>query len=144
MLKRRAPLKQKRETPRRNEGRVAHGRMKEKRSRGATAEEREHMDRVASLGCLLTGRPAELHHIMHMPGKARRRDHRFVVPLSSEMHRGTQGVHGLGSEAKFLRRWGVDLAEWATDAWNHRNDPEGRFWTDSVMRCRMAGKEKGR
>lgn len=135
MLSRRTPLKRKRDKPRRNEGRVTHGRMKPKAT-GKTNEEARHIECVASLGCLICGKPAEVHHVMHAPGKATRRDHRFVAPLCPDHHRGNEGVHGLGSEKAFLALWGVDLVEWCIDAWLNREAPEGAFWRDSVTQCR--------
>lgn len=114
---RRSPLRQRRDKPRRNEGRVAHVRIKPKAKSAPDASEREHLSHVASLGCLVCRRPAAVHHVMRAPGKVRRRDHRFVAPLCGEHHQGDQGVHGLGSEAAFLRVYGIDLAAWAVAAW---------------------------
>lgn len=117
---RKTPLKAKRDKPRRNEGRVQHKRIKEKTSRPPTAEEKRHMDRVACKGCAVTGRKnVVLHHIMHMHGKARRRDHRFVVALVPELHNmGSRSVHALGGEAAFLEEHGVDLVARAIADWN--------------------------
>lgn len=132
---RRTPLKAKRATPRRNEGRVQHGRIKPK-AKDQTAEERDHVELIRSLGCLICGRPAIAHHVMHMPGKRKRRDDRFVVPLCNDVHHLSEvGVHGLGSEEAFLARWGVDLVEWATEAWHFRLTPRGPFWEHRVTRC---------
>ena len=119
MLKRYTPLKPKRDKPRRREGRVTHKRMKPKAT-GKTTEEARHVEHVASLGCLICGKPAEVHHVMHAPGKSKRRDHRFIAPLCPDHHRGNDGVHGLGSEKAFLALWGVDLVKWARGAWAMR------------------------
>lgn len=135
---RRTPLKAKRDRPRRNEGRVQHRRMKPK-AVSKTTEEARFIERVASLGCLICGAPANVHHIMHAAGKERRRDHRFIAPLCSVHHQGDKkqgGVHGLGSENAFSDFWGVDLVAWCIEAWKHRNAPEALFWQDSVTRCR--------
>lgn len=132
---RRSPLKAKRDTPRRNEGRVTHGRIKPKAT-GKTTEEARFLELVAGLGCLICGKPASVHHIMHAPGKLKRRDHRFVAPLCLDHHQGDEGVHGLGSEAAFRDLWGVDLVGWAMAAWSYRTYPDAPFWTDSVTRCR--------
>jgi hypothetical protein len=65
-----------------------------------TAAERRHMDRVASLGCVLCreqGRgpvPAEIHHIRSGQGGASRASHYLTVPLCPECHRGPRGRHG--------------------------------------------------
>lgn len=138
---RRSPLKAKRDKPRRNEGRVQHARVKPKAT-GKTAEEASHMDRVAGLGCLVCGCPASIHHVMHAPGKVRRRDHRFIAPLCREHHQGDTGVHGLGSENAFRDYWGVDLVTWAIDAWRYRAEPEHRFWTDGVTLCRAVAMQR--
>lgn len=131
-LRRRTPLKRKRETPRRNEGRVRQGRVKKKATR-KTVEEARHHDRVARVGCLKCRRPAEVHHVMDEGmGKDRRRDHRFVAPLCPEHHRGPQGVHGLGRERQFRDVHGIDLLAWATEAWANRDRPEHPLWRGQV------------
>lgn len=132
----RSPLKPKRTRPRRAEGRVTHARMKPRAKAAPTAEERKHLDRVAGLGCLICGSPASIHHLMTAPGKERRRDHRYVVPLCREHHQGDTGVHGLGSEAAFEALWGVDLVWWGTTAWLYRDAPYAPFWRDGVTRMR--------
>lgn len=132
---RRSALKPKRDTPRRNEGRVTHKRIKPKAT-GKTAEEARFIELVAGLGCLICGKPASVHHIMHAPGKHCRRDHRFIAPLCRDHHQGNHGVHGLGSEAAFRDLWGIDLVGWAMAAWSYRAHPDAAFWTDSVTRCR--------
>lgn len=119
-MKRNAPLPARRATPRRKAPeRVAHNRSKPKAGAAPTAAERRHMDRVAAMPCLVTGqREVVLHHVMKCPGKRMRRDHRFVVPLTPEMHNmGDQSVHMLGSEARFLEVHGIDLAAWAVRLW---------------------------
>lgn len=139
---RRTPLKAKRATPRRNEGRVQHGRMK-RRAVSKTAEEARHLKLVAGLGCLICGAPASVHHLMHAPGKERRRDHRFVAPLCPIHHQGDEkdgAVHGLGGEAQFYAHWGVDLVAWAVEAWRWRDEPEAAFWPYSVTRCRAVAR----
>lgn len=102
-LSRRTPLRAKREAPRRNEGRVQAGRMKSK-AVSKTALEKRHLERIAGLPCIVSGkRPVVVHHLMIAPGKERRRDHRWVVPLVNDLHRNDakDSVHGLGTEAKF-------------------------------------------
>ena len=75
----------------------------------ATAAEKRHMGRVAAMGCLVCRSPASVHHIMHAPGKATRRDHRWIVPLCRAHHQDRWGVHGLGSERAFQEHYGIDL-----------------------------------
>lgn len=69
----------------------------------ATAAERTYMGRVADLGCLLCGRPAEVHHIREGQGMAQRASNWLTVPLCPDHHRGSEGMHGLG-ERGFERR----------------------------------------
>lgn len=68
---------------------------KAKRTR-ATELERQHMGRVAALGCLLCNSPAEVHHIREGQGMAQRASNWLTVPLCPEHHRGSSGLHGLG------------------------------------------------
>lgn len=123
MLIQRKPLAKKRLTPRRNEGRVQHARIKRKQGSPPTADERRHLYRVAAMPCVVTGkRPIHVHHVMHAPGKMQRRDHRFVVPLSPELHNmGDASVHALGGEAAFLEAHGVDLCAVAVRLWETRD-----------------------
>lgn len=98
-----------------------HKRMK-RRQTGATATEQRHLDRVRAMGCLICKRPAIPHHLMHVLGKERRRDHRFVIPLCDDHHR---GVHGIGHdnadarmcEEAYLEHHGISPVAWATSAW---------------------------
>lgn len=121
MLRQKTPLKRKRETPRRNEGRVQHGRVKQK---GYSTLELFHVARLRTLKCCVPGCPekAIAHHVMKVPvgyTKRTRRDHRFAVNLCDYHHNGGNvSVHLLGSEEKFKARHGIDLfavglVEWA-------------------------------
>lgn len=120
---------------------MQHARMKPKATT-TTAEEERHVKRVRDLGCLVCGLPAHAHHVMHAPGKRRRRDDRFVVPLCQAHHQGNEGVHRLGSEKAFEALWGVDLVMWCLAAWNLRDRPEHSFWRDGVTRCRVVASHK--
>lgn len=60
----------------------------------ATKAESEHMGRVAELGCILCGQPAEVHHIKEDQGTSQRASHWLTVPLCTDCHRGATGVHG--------------------------------------------------
>jgi hypothetical protein len=54
------------------------------------ADRRRFLDRVAQIGCLITGAPAEIHHVRK---GGERRDDRKVVPLSPLLHRtGPRGI----------------------------------------------------
>jgi hypothetical protein len=80
--------------------------------KAATRAEREHMGRVAALGCGLCrllgfpGTPAELHHPRTGVGIGKRSAHTDVIPLCFHHHRGNVGVHGMGRKA-FEREYGV-------------------------------------
>jgi len=71
--------------------------------------ERDHIAKVAAMPCLVCHSPANVHHIMRAPGKVRRRDHRWIVPLCRTHHQDRWGVHGLGSERAFAEHYGIDL-----------------------------------
>ena len=109
-LVQRTPLRQKRLTPRRDEGRVTHGRIKEREER-PTLEQRRFWDSLPSICQACGALGAIIHHLMApAPGKVRRRDHWFIVRLCPSDHNmGDDSVHLLGSEAKFLAVRGVDL-----------------------------------
>lgn len=116
---RRSPLNRRREKPRRNEGRISQARIKPKGRIVAHGAEKRHVERIAAMPCVVTGSlPVVVHHIMHMKGKLRRRDHRFIVPLIPELHNmGNDSVHALGGEAAFLKKHRFDLVAWAIKEW---------------------------
>ncbi len=79
---------------------------------------REHHDRVASLGCLVCGAPATIHHVSgyaDRPGRITRDDW-LVVPLCpphhqivfDPLHNAPQSVEALGHQG-FYQEWGIDL-----------------------------------
>ena len=93
---------------------MQHARMKPKASEGPTVEQQHYWAWLrAFIGrCEACGTRSALniHHLLaRVAGKIGRRDHWFVVLICRNCHTGTEGVHGLGSEAKFLERHGVDL-----------------------------------
>ena len=73
-----------------------------------------HHDRVAALGCLISGEPATLHHVTGYADKPGRfsRDEWLVVPLAPRFHLiqfgPTESVEALGHQGFFLMH-GVDL-----------------------------------
>jgi len=75
-----------------------------------TKAQKEHYDRIASLGCILChhldlgASPAEIHHIRRFGGK---RDLAPVIPLCPPHHRGDIGVHGMGKKS-FAKHYGLD------------------------------------
>jgi hypothetical protein len=73
-----------------------------------------HHDRVAALGCLVSGQPATLHHVTGYADRPGRftRDDWLVVPLAPEYHLIQHGpktsVEALGHQGFFLK-YGIDL-----------------------------------
>lgn len=57
-----------------------------------TKAEKQYMDAVANLGCLISSRPAELHHPRFCVGMSQRASNWLVIPLAPEYHR--QGSYG--------------------------------------------------
>ena len=78
-----------------------------------TKAEKQYMGRVADLGCAVCrrmgypGTPAELHHKRAGQGLSNRASNWQVIPLCPEHHRGSTGVHGLGTRG-FAKHWGYD------------------------------------
>lgn len=60
----------------------------------ATADEKRHMDRVASLGCIIENcrAPVTIHHCGTYMGGGR--NHLKVLPLCWEHHLGKMGIDG--------------------------------------------------
>lgn len=55
--------------------------------------EKAWMDKVASLGCLIHGSPACIHHIRTGQGMSERAKHTLVIPLCPECHAGDFSIH---------------------------------------------------
>ena len=81
--------------------------------RSKTKKEKEHMDRVANLGCLICRKegnpfsPAELHHIrdVRITGLGQRAKHEEVIPLCVNHHRiGSESFHE--NSKGFSKKWG--------------------------------------
>lgn len=75
---------------------VDHRRMKPKAGAKPTAAEQRHMDRIATLPCLVTGqRPVTLHHPTAWGDRIGRlsRSHSIVVPLIARLHLIQHGPH---------------------------------------------------
>jgi len=88
----------------------------------ATKDEKNALNKIAELGCILCstilgfeGTPPELHHIRRYGGK---RSASPVIPLCPEHHRGNSGIHGLGHKG-FEKKWGVSEA-WLLEKVNQR------------------------
>lgn len=83
--------------------------------RPPSAAEKRHMDRVAGLPCLVSGkRPVTLHHVTGHADRMGRfsRSHRLIVPLAPEYHLIQHGpkssVEALGHQGFFLT-YQIDL-----------------------------------
>jgi hypothetical protein len=65
----------------------------------ATKDEREHMSKVASLGCLICQRPANVHHIRPIGlGMGKRSSHYQTIPLCYDHHQGQFSIHNCKQE----------------------------------------------
>jgi hypothetical protein len=92
-----------------------------------------HFERVAALGCVVCGAPAELHHVTGYSdrmGRITRSDTR-VIGLCPTHHRvGAQGgfkqsVEALGHRG-FFEEWGIDLLAEAERLWAESEELERR------------------
>lgn len=122
MLARRTPLKA--STP------LKRAPMRSKRkSSYKPAIIRFHMDRVAALGCLVSGEAATLHHVTSTihGGRTVTRSDKLIVPLAPRFHliqfgpresveaighRGFYLTHGIDLFAQAVRLWEETTAQW--------------------------------
>ena len=73
----------------------------------ATKGEREHLSKVASLGCLVCQRPANVHHIRPVGlGMGMRSGHYQTIPLCREHHQGQFSIHNC--KEQFEARYGTE------------------------------------
>ena len=95
----------------------------------ATKAEREHMSKVASLGCLVCQRPANVHHIRPIGlGIGMRSSHYQTIPLCYDHHQGQFSIHNTkkqfedayGTEAQLLYKTlkEIEKLEQANDLFN--------------------------
>lgn len=99
-----------------------HGRIKARYNPKPNAEEKRHEERLETLPCFGCARfGVSCHHTMlKFPAKRWRRDHRYQLPVCWNCHQGPQGIHGIGSEAKWLASIGKTEAEaiaYVQDLW---------------------------
>jgi len=72
-----------------------------------TKGEREHMSKVASLGCLVCQRPANVHHIRPIGlGIGMRSSHYQTIPLCHDHHQGQFSIHNC--KEQFEARYGTE------------------------------------
>lgn len=119
MLKRFAPLA--RNKPLARTTTIAKLRRRVSKANRKSAAEKRHMDRVAAMGCLVSGKPATLHHVSAtIHGGRIARSHKRVVPLAPEYHLIQHGpkasVEALG-HGGFFEKYGIDLLAEADRLW---------------------------
>lgn len=122
MLMRRVPLPKRRAMPRRNGGRVQHGRMKA-HGRFPDSHVKEYWSGLERRCVVCGAGDTVIHHILaRLPQKVRQRDHRYVAVLCAAHHNmGDTSVHLLGSEAAFQESTGIDLVAIAIENWSAFN-----------------------
>ena len=77
------------------------------KKRVATKKEKEHLSKVASLGCFCCGQDAEIHHIRKHTGMSLRPSHYETIPLCFVHHRtGKDSIH-LGKKL-FIEKYGTE------------------------------------
>ena len=75
-----------------------------------TKAEREHLNRVAELGCIICHQPAEIHHLRTGMGIGQRNDHFNVLPLCPTHHRtGGYGTAIHQGRKAFEQNFGSEL-----------------------------------
>jgi hypothetical protein len=75
-----------------------------------TKAEKAHMDRVARLGCIVCGCPAEVHHITTGVGMGQRASHYDTISLCARHHRtGGPGVAIHAGKRTWEQRFGTEL-----------------------------------
>jgi len=73
-----------------------------------TASESRYADKVARLGCLVCGGPANIHHIREGQGMGERAGNCLILPLCREHHQGSFSIHG--SRRQFIDIYGSELS----------------------------------
>lgn len=74
-----------------------------------TAAEKRHLDRVSSLGCIICGAPASLHHPRFSCGMSQRASNWLAIPLCPWHHQ--QGPHGIAihnGQQEFEKNFGTE------------------------------------
>ena len=62
---------------------------------------KERFDLLSELGCILCGRPAEIHHLKGLEfgcGMVLKANDHLTIPLCYDHHRGANGYHHLGKK----------------------------------------------
>ena len=73
---------------------------------GKTKEERDHLNWIASQGCMICGKSANIHHLRKY---GEPRNHFRVIPLCYNHHQGCpDGLHHMGKKA-WEKKFGSEL-----------------------------------
>jgi hypothetical protein len=75
-----------------------------------TKAEKEYLNRVAELGCIICRMPAEIHHLRTGMGLGMRNDYKNAIPLCPTHHR--TGGHGVAYHAgrlAFESQFGTEI-----------------------------------
>lgn len=76
----------------------------------ATASERAHMGKVASLPCACCGADGvHVHHIREGQGMSQRASNFLTIPLCPECHTGPNGIHGNKSYLRIRKLDELDM-----------------------------------
>ena len=76
------------------------------KKRVANKKEKEHLAKVASLGCYVCERPANVHHIRPKGlGIGRRSSHFDTIPLCYDHHQGQFSIHNCKKEFEDINHY---------------------------------------
>ena len=78
---------------------------KRKKNKSKQKSEKDHLNWVASQGCMICGGVACVHHIRIL---GEPRDHYKTIPLCYNHHQGYEGIHFLGKHV-FREKYGHEL-----------------------------------
>jgi hypothetical protein len=75
-----------------------------------TKAEKQHLSKVAELGCLICHMPAEIHHLRAGMGLGQRNSHYNIIPLCHSHHRtGGYGVAIHAGQKAFEAQFGTEM-----------------------------------
>ena len=75
-----------------------------------TKSEKEHLSKVASIGCIICRMPAEIHHIRSGMGLGQRNSNFNAIPLCANHHRnGGYGIAFHAGRKAFEQKFGTEL-----------------------------------
>lgn len=75
-----------------------------------TAAEKRHLSRVAAIGCIICGGPAEIHHPRFAAGMSQRASNWLAIPLCPEHHRQGEFGHAVhNGQETFERNYGREV-----------------------------------